>query len=88
MAKRDEACALYDERFCRMWEFYLAACEAAFRFQNVAVFQVQCARKQDAVPLTRDYIRERMYELRTREAQAHVDFEPAPDAAPLRKQRH
>jgi cyclopropane-fatty-acyl-phospholipid synthase len=88
MANRDEARALYDERFCRMWEFYLAACEAAFRFQNVAVFQIQCARRQDAVPLTRDYIRERMYELRAREGQAHAALEPTPEMAPLRKQRH
>jgi cyclopropane-fatty-acyl-phospholipid synthase len=88
MANRNEACALYDERFCRMWEFYLAACEAAFRFQNVAIFQVQCARKQEAVPLTRDYIRERMYELRAREAQALAALEPIPEMAPLRKQRH
>ena len=59
MARRDEARALYDERFCRMWEYYLACCEAAFRYQDVAVFQVQCARSIDAVPLTRDYIAER-----------------------------
>ena len=45
MARRAEAAALYDERFCRMWEYYLAGCEAAFRFQDVAVFQVQCARR-------------------------------------------
>jgi cyclopropane-fatty-acyl-phospholipid synthase len=52
-----------------MWEFYLAACEAAFRHQGVAVFQVQCVRRQDAVPLTRDYIAERQHDLRLREAQ-------------------
>ena len=34
MANRDKAKALYDERFCRMWEFYLAASESAFRWQN------------------------------------------------------
>ena len=69
MARRAEALALYDERFCRMWEFYLSSCEAAFRFQGVAVFQVQCARRQDAVPRTRDYIAERMHDLRMRETQ-------------------
>jgi cyclopropane-fatty-acyl-phospholipid synthase len=58
MARRDEAVALYDERFCRMWEYYLAACEAAFRYRGVVVFQLQLARRQDAVPLTRDYIHE------------------------------
>ena len=72
MARRAEAAALYDERFCRMWEFYLAACEAAFRFQDVAVFQVQCARRQEAVPLTRDYIAERMHDLRIREVESEA----------------
>ena len=72
MARRAEAAALYDERFCRMWEFYLSACEAAFRFQDVAVFQVQCARRQEAVPLTRDYIAERMHDLRIREVESEV----------------
>jgi cyclopropane-fatty-acyl-phospholipid synthase len=46
----------YDERFCRMWEFYLAGCEISFRYMNQMVFQIQLARRQDAVPLTRDYI--------------------------------
>jgi len=85
MARRAEARALYDERFCRMWEFYLASCEAAFRFQGVAVFQVQCARRQDAVPLTRDYIAERMHDLRMREVQVAEEdrgtVEPLPRRA-------
>ncbi|MBM3650089.1 MAG: class I SAM-dependent methyltransferase [Alphaproteobacteria bacterium] len=46
----------YDDRFCRMWEFYLAGCEISFRYMNQMVFQLQIARRQDAVPLTRDYI--------------------------------
>ncbi|MBI3199177.1 MAG: class I SAM-dependent methyltransferase [Rhodospirillales bacterium] len=46
----------YDERFCRMWEFYLAGCEVSFRYMNQMVFQVQIAKRQDAVPLTRDYM--------------------------------
>ena len=50
--------ALYDERFCRMWEFYLAASEVAFRNLDQMVFQIQLARSKDAVPLTRDYIHE------------------------------
>ncbi len=45
-----------DDRFCRMWEFYLAGCEIAFRYMNQMVFQIQIARRQDAVPLTRDYM--------------------------------
>ncbi|MBC2884592.1 class I SAM-dependent methyltransferase [Ochrobactrum sp. CM-21-5] len=56
MANRDKAKALYDERFCRMWEFYLAASESAFRWQNMMVFHIQIAHRQEAVPLTRNYI--------------------------------
>jgi cyclopropane-fatty-acyl-phospholipid synthase len=46
----------YDDRFLRMWEFYLCGCEVAFRYMNQMVFQIQIARRQDAVPLTRDYM--------------------------------
>jgi cyclopropane-fatty-acyl-phospholipid synthase len=53
---RIEAAALYDERFCRMWEFYLAACEMLFRNGPLMVFHMQLAHRRDAVPLTRDYI--------------------------------
>ena len=56
MAQRDKALALYDERFCRMWEFYLIGCEISFRRMGQMVFQIQIAKRQDAVPLTRDYI--------------------------------
>jgi cyclopropane-fatty-acyl-phospholipid synthase len=89
MARRDEARALYDERFCRMWEYYLACCEAAFRYQDVAVYQVQCARSPYAVPLTRGYIAERFEDLRMREAEAQVPAAAASssDPVPLRKQR-
>src|SRR5690606_30494987 len=55
---RDKIKTLYDERFCRMWEFYLAGAELAFRNQHQMVFQLQFARSQEAVPLTRDYIYE------------------------------
>ncbi len=55
-ANRDRVIALYDERFVRMWEFYLCASEMAFRHGGHVVFQVQMAKRQDAVPLTRDYI--------------------------------
>lgn len=56
MARRHEVASLYDERFCRMWEFYLAACEAGFRHNGLVVFQLQLAHRVDAVPLTRDYL--------------------------------
>jgi cyclopropane-fatty-acyl-phospholipid synthase len=55
-ANRDAIAALYDERFCRMFEFYLAGSELAFRHQDHVNFQVQIARDQTAVALTRDYI--------------------------------
>lgn len=55
-ARRDDAKALYDERFCRMWEFYLAGAELSFRLQGHMVFQVQVARTLGAAPLTRDYM--------------------------------
>lgn len=57
-ANRDRVAALYDERFCRMWEFYLASCEMAFRNREMMVFQIQLTRRQDAAPLSRDYITE------------------------------
>ena len=55
-ARRDEAAALYDERFCRMWELYLIICEMGFRYENLMVFQMQLTKSLEAVPLTRDYM--------------------------------
>ena len=48
---------IYDERFCRMWEFYLAGSEMGFRHGGLMVFQLQLARRVETLPLTRDYIR-------------------------------
>jgi len=56
MANIDQARALYDDRFCRMWRYYLVASELTFRFNKQVVFQMQLTRAQDAVPLTRDYL--------------------------------
>ncbi len=56
LARRGEALAMYDERFCRMWEFYLACSEVAFRELGHMVFQLQLSKKQTAVPLSRDYL--------------------------------
>lgn len=56
LAHREEVERLYDARFVRMWEFYLAASEMAFRKQNLLVFQLQLTKRQDVVPITRDYI--------------------------------
>jgi cyclopropane-fatty-acyl-phospholipid synthase len=50
--------ALYDERFFRMWTFYLAAARGAFRHDGHVNFQIQLARRRDALPLTRDYMAE------------------------------
>jgi cyclopropane-fatty-acyl-phospholipid synthase len=56
LARREEAERLYDARFCRMWEFYLASSEMAFRQQGMMVVQVQLTRRQGVVPMTRDYM--------------------------------
>ena len=55
-ANIDRAAALYDDRFCRMWRYYLTASEMTFRHYGQCVFQIQLAHRQDAVPLTRDYL--------------------------------
>jgi cyclopropane-fatty-acyl-phospholipid synthase len=67
MARREEAVQLYDERFARMWEFYLAVSEMGFRKQNMMNFQIQLARRQGVVPITRDYVGHE--EARLREAE-------------------
>jgi cyclopropane-fatty-acyl-phospholipid synthase len=46
----------YDERFCRMWEFYLQSCEAGFRYSGLTVFQLQIAKRIETLPITRDYM--------------------------------
>jgi cyclopropane-fatty-acyl-phospholipid synthase len=56
LANREEIAAVTDERFCRMWEYYLSTAECGFRFVGLMNFQFQIARHQEAVPLTRDYI--------------------------------
>ena len=53
---RTQIAALYDERFCRMWEFYLVGSEMAFRHDGQVVFQIQLTKRIDALPLTRDYM--------------------------------
>jgi cyclopropane-fatty-acyl-phospholipid synthase len=73
MANRHRVIELYDERFCRMWEFYLAGSEVTFRRMGMMVAQIQLTKSVDAAPLTRDYM--------ARWEQAHA---PA-DAAPRRR---
>jgi cyclopropane-fatty-acyl-phospholipid synthase len=53
---RDRIKAIYDERFCRMWEMYLVGAEIAFRHGGMLVFQMQLAKTIDTVPLLRDYM--------------------------------
>ena len=56
LAHREEVERIYDQRFVRMWEFYLAASEMAFREQDMMVIQFQLTKRQGVVPITRDYI--------------------------------
>jgi cyclopropane-fatty-acyl-phospholipid synthase len=56
LAQREEAVALYDERFCRMWEVYLAFSELAFRYLNCMVIQVQLTKQVGVLPITRNYM--------------------------------
>ena len=64
MARRAQAAALYDERFCRMWEFYLAGSEACFRLGQHVNCQFQLVKKVGVVPMTRSYIAAREQSLR------------------------
>jgi cyclopropane-fatty-acyl-phospholipid synthase len=75
-ANREQARDMYGERFCRMWEFYLAGSEASFRWQDLVVFQLQFTRSKTALPLTRDYIGETEKQLSS-----------APKAASRRRQK-
>ena len=56
MKNIDRVKDIYDDRFCRMWRFYLVSCEMAFRHGGLSVFQFQISRKIDTVPTTRDYL--------------------------------
>jgi len=71
LAHREEVERIYDKRFVRMWEFYLAASEMSFREQNLMVFQVQLTKRQDVVPMTRDYIAREERRLRGTEGEYH-----------------
>ena len=63
-ANRARIAELYDERFCRMWEFYLVSAEMMFRTGAQEVFHMQLGRRRDAAPIVRDYTvdRQRAYE--------------------------
>ena len=76
-AARDEIVALYDERFFRMWQFYLAGAEAAFRDGGLVNWQVQFLKRRDAVPMTRDYMYEEEARLRAADVAPRWHLEPA-----------
>ncbi|CFX01849.1 Cyclopropane-fatty-acyl-phospholipid synthase [Candidatus Filomicrobium marinum] len=71
-----KAVDLKGEKFCRMWEFYLAGSEAAFRYQNLMVFQLQLVKRLDALPLTRDYMLDTERRLRSQKRE-HLSVVPA-----------
>ena len=56
LSKREEILTTFDEKFFRMWEFYLAGCEMAFKWGDQVVFQFQLGKKLTSSPNTRDYI--------------------------------
>ena len=56
LTKKDKVLEMFDEKFLRMWEFYLASCEMAFKWGDLVVFQLQLTKDTRAVPNTRDYI--------------------------------
>ena len=63
-AAREEIVELYDERFFRMWQFYLAGAEAAFRYGGLVNWQLQYVKRRDAIPMTRDFMYEEEERLR------------------------
>jgi cyclopropane-fatty-acyl-phospholipid synthase len=66
-AAKDEIIELYDERFYRMWLFYLAGSEAAFRYGGMVNWQLQYVKQRTAIPMTRDYMYEESARLRALE---------------------
>ena len=89
LAHREEVERLYDARFVRMWEFYLASSEMAFRESDMVVFQIQMAKRKGVVPQTRDYIGRE--EARLRAARSHLTLRrcalPASKRAPDARSR-
>jgi cyclopropane-fatty-acyl-phospholipid synthase len=70
LAHREQVERLYDQRFVRMWEFYLASSEMGFREQNLMVFQLQLTKRQEIVPIRRDYIAREEARLRSLETKS------------------
>jgi len=74
LAHREEAERIYDRRFVRMWEFYLAASEMSFRDQNMMNFQIQITKKQGVTPMTRDYMLDTERALQAAETRRQTPF--------------
>ena len=72
LAHREEVERIYDRRFVRMWEFYLAASEMSFREQNMMNFQIQITKRQGVTPMTRDYIGREEQRLRAAEGRSQA----------------
>ncbi len=81
-AHRAEVAALYDERFCRMWEFYLISAEMMFRTGSQEVFHMQLALKRDAAPIVRDYVVSEQERYARIEAERGIGAGQGPRAAP------
>ena len=56
LSKKEEALEIFDEKFFRMWEFYLTSCEMTFKWGDQVVFQLQLTKETSTAPITRDYI--------------------------------
>ena len=81
LQNKDQIIDMYDERFFRMWEFYLAACEGAFMYGASHVFQMQLSRSRSAVALSRDYIAANFAAIKEREPQFLSKLAGATDKA-------
>ena len=68
LTSRDEAVEMYDERFFQIWKLYLSTSETAFRYEGIEVFQIQLTKRQNAVPITRDYIALRENQLKIQDS--------------------
>ncbi len=74
---RDEIVALYDEKFFRMWQFYLAGAEQSFRHGGMVNWQLQYVKRRDAIPMTRDYLVEESARLRAADTAPSWHLDPA-----------
>ena len=82
-ANREKIAAMYDERFCRMFEFYLISAETMFTTGSQLVFHMQLARKRDAAPIVRDYVTDVQREYKAKETERLKVLEPARELSPV-----